>query len=122
MKRFLFLSLALILFSCNNDDGGDSGGCTEVFVYGLSIDVIDSTTGNAVGSGITVTATDGNYSEELMFSLGSWIGAGERPGTYDISITSQQYTPATFNNIVVTMTSDGCHVQTESREIFISPF
>ncbi len=122
MKHYLYVFLAFIAISCNNDDGGDSGGCTEIFVYGLNIDVIDSTTGEDVSTGITVTATDGSYSEELMYSLGAWVGAGEREGTYDISITSQDYTPATFDGIVVVKTADGCHVVTERIEIFISPF
>ncbi|MBX2827918.1 MAG: hypothetical protein KTR22_07130 [Flavobacteriaceae bacterium] len=123
MKRYLYFLLVFTLFACNSDDGGDGAtACTEVLVFGLRIEVLDNTTGNAVGTGITVTATDGNYSEDLEFSGGAWLGAAEREGTYNISITSQLYTPANLNGITVGKTADDCHVVTEERQILISPF
>lgn len=123
MKPLSIFLVLFLLFSCSSDDSGEAiQTCTTVFVYGLEITVTDATTSQPVTSGITVTATDGAYSEELELSNTTWIGAGERPGTYAISVTSQQYTPATLTAVAVRMTSDDCHVVTEQREIFVSPF
>ena len=75
MKRYIFLLLAFTLFACNSDDdGGGDQGCNDILVFGLRIEVLDNTTGNAVSTGITVTATDGSYSEDLEFSGGAWLG------------------------------------------------
>ncbi|GAB5400911.1 MAG: hypothetical protein Aureis2KO_24960 [Aureisphaera sp.] len=112
----------LTILSCNSDDGGDTQACTEVLVFGLRIEVLNNTNGNPVSSDITVTATDGSYSEDLVFQGGAWLGAAEREGTYDISVTSQSYTPATLNDIVVGKTADDCHVITEERQVLVSPF
>ncbi len=81
MKYLLILLLVGIGFvGCNNDDNGDNTvACTEIFIYGLSINVTDAVTGEAISEGVTVTATDGNYSEDLMYLGDSWLGAGERP-------------------------------------------
>ncbi|MCH9660412.1 MAG: hypothetical protein K0U54_05820 [Bacteroidetes bacterium] len=123
MKMFSIVLLAFVLLSCGSDDSGEMvQACTEEFVFGLQITVIDATTSQPVTSGLIVSATDGSYSEELELEDGVWLGAGERPGTYAINVASQQYTPATLTAVSVRMTSDDCHVITEQRELFVSPF
>ena len=115
-KILIFCSCTLFLACPQKDDGVY---CTEEFVYGLSITVTVS--GEYVTEGITVTATDGTYSEELMsFPEGTnFVGAGERPGTYVINITSEIYQE--FNSELIQVDADACHVIPEVRTFELQP-
>ena len=80
-KLFLLFMLTplLITSSCENDND-DQIVCTQEFVYGLNVIVLDATTGNPLVEGVTVEATDGGYHETLQLVPGleySFTGAGE---------------------------------------------
>ena len=112
------------MLSCNSDD--DNSGitiCTEIFVYGLKVTVKNEVTNIIVTEGLTVTASEGSYEEQLMRIENSdyFIGAGEREGTYVIEITSNDYQTFTSNSIEVVLTDDGCHVITEELEFTLQP-
>ncbi|MGJ8665239.1 MAG: carboxypeptidase-like regulatory domain-containing protein [Patiriisocius sp.] len=124
MKKIFLLSciiIASITSSCNNDDeaGNININCTEVFVYGLNITIKDAQTDAILTEGITVTATEGDYSETLTQSNNIFIGAGERAGTYAVTASGAGYVSQTMNNIVVA--EDQCHVIPEEVTLALDP-
>lgn len=94
--------------------------CTDEFVFGISIEVRDGSTGLPAALGADGTLTDGDYVESLQV-LGddTMVGAGERAGTYDVRITKAGYEPWTAAR--VTVTADECHVRTVFLEANLLP-
>ena len=118
-KLFLLFMLTplLITSSCENDND-DQIFCTQEFVYGLNVIVLDATTGNPLVEGVTVEATDGGYHETLQLVPGleySFTGAGERVGTYTVTITKEGYQTSTSLPIIVTR--NVCHVIPQSLTV-----
>ena len=118
-KLFLLFAFAplLMILSCENDND-DQIVCTQEFVYGLNVIVLDATTGNPLLEGVTVEATDGSYHETLQLVPGleySFTGAGERVGTYTVTITKEGYQTYTSSPIIVTR--NVCHVITQSLTV-----
>jgi len=114
--KSLVLSLFILCAGCFcNGDDDELVICTQQFVYGLQVSVTNAATNSGITDGIVVIATDGDYNEELMNHPNSdnFVGAGERPGNYIISVTGVQYESFTTDVILVEMTDDGCHVDTE---------
>src|SRR5688572_23654555 len=68
--------------------------CTDLFAYGLTVIVTDSTTGERICDA-TVTVTDGAFAETLEPPLQSetcaYVGAGERAGTYRVEATKPEF-------------------------------
>ncbi|MDU8884780.1 hypothetical protein RXV94_01325 [Yeosuana sp. MJ-SS3] len=120
MKYVLF-SLVLFLAMCNTNDDNDQVFCTEQFVYGLNVIVKDANTNNVITENIIVTIRDGDYEESLMNIEGndSFFGAGERPGSYIIIVTSDNY--QTYISETILVGSDECHVIPKSLEFFLQP-
>ncbi|WP_293892023.1 carboxypeptidase-like regulatory domain-containing protein [Flavobacterium sp.] len=117
-KLFLFVLCTpfLLASTCENDD--NQIVCTQDFVYGLNVVVLDATTGNPLVEGVTVEATDDGYHENLHLIPGleySFAGAGERTGTYIITITKEGYQTYTSSPIVVT--ANVCHVIPQSLTV-----
>jgi hypothetical protein len=115
--------LALILmFSCNSDNSNPQN-CTEVYVFGLNVTFKDANTQTIITDGITVTAKDGSYEEQLTRIEDSdyFLGAGEREGTYIIEVTSDNYQTFISNPILVDKTEDNCHVITQVLEFQLIP-
>ena len=121
IKKLVFFSFAFIFLACNSNNDDDGTNCTDQYVYGLSITVRDAVTEQIISENITLTATDGNYSEALMTFSGStnFIGAGEREGTYTIQVLADGYESFTSDEIVVN--ADECHVITEERTFQLQP-
>jgi len=117
MKKLAFLFLIALFAACSDDDKTEP--CTTEFVAGLRVDVLFGVT--PVGEGITVTATDGDYIEELVYTETTfeYEGAYERPGTYTITVTGDGYQP--YVSEPITVTEDACHVQTQEVSISLAP-
>lgn len=120
MKKLLLLLCCaplLLASTCNNDDD-DQIVCTQQFVYGLNVVVLNAATGNPLVEGVTVEATDGSYNETLQLIPGleySFAGAGERVGTYIVTVTKNGYQTYTSTPIIVTR--DVCHVIPQSLTV-----
>jgi len=97
---------------CNGDDDEDFRICTEQFVYGLNVTVTNAASNGVITNGIVVTASEGDYNEELInhSNTDNFVGAGERPGNYIISVTGAGFETFTTGIITVAMTDDDCHV------------
>jgi hypothetical protein len=109
--------LAAGLTACSSEPTGFA--CTADFRYGLSIAVLDGA-GAPAAAGAFGLAVDGSHMDTLMV-LGPdvMVGAGERPGTYDITITKDGFMTWTAEN--VTVTADECHVIPVSLDANLIP-
>ena len=110
----------LLSSTCNNDD--DQIVCTEQFVYGLNVIVLDATSGNPLVEGVEVKAVDGSFQETLQLIPGleySFAGAGERAGTYTVTITKDGY--QTYISSPIVVTRDFCHVIPQSLTVNLQP-
>ncbi len=110
-----------LISSCdsNDDDGGIN--CTLEHVYGLNITLKNIETEEIITENITVIATDTNYEEELMVSPENttFVGAGERAGTYIITVNSNDF--ETFISEPIILTSDECHVIPQAHTFYLVP-
>lgn len=97
-----------------------TGGCLDVAnpnpcapggIYGLTIAVRDSVTGLPAASEANGVARDGGYQEILSGIFGNdlhLVGASERPGVYEITITKAGY--QTWTRAGVSVVAGACHV------------
>lgn len=121
MKKLIVL-IAFLSLSCSGDDDNDEVMCTEEARAGLMVTVKDAMNGTFLTEGVTVTAVDGNYTEELTnvseFTQ-EFIGAYERAGNYTITVTKQGY--VTQVTLVIEVGEDICHVIGESVLVELQP-
>lgn len=84
--------------------------CTEQFVYGLTVEVVDATSGAQRAAGSTLTVRDGAWEEVVTEVMGvnSLIAAGERAGKYAVTVTRDGY--ETWTRFDVEVDEDECHV------------
>ena len=124
MKKLVLLFILtplLILSSCESSDD-DPIICTNEFVYGLHVDVLDATSGQPMVEGVVVTAVDGPYHEVLHNNVGletTFLGAGERIGNYTITVTKDGYLTQTLAAVAVP--ANVCHVVTQTRTVTLQP-
>ncbi len=112
-----FLSLPL-LAGCVIITLPPGGFCTAQFVYGLTVRVTDADTGESIIDA-TITLTNGGYTEIMeSFGPGEYVGAGERAGTYSMTIEADGYGVLAVEDIVIE--SDVCHVIPQSRDETLS--
>lgn len=90
--------------------------CTENFVWGLQVSVQDSATGAPSASGAQLIARDGVYADTSSFPPNRpdlddqpLVGAGEREGTYMVTVRKAGFLDWERTNVVVT--ADECHVR-----------
>ena len=120
-KIFLFISLVAISCNSNDDDSNAVVNCTEEFVYGLNVNVKDAVTNAVLQDGVLVKAVDGTYSEtlEIVENVPTFIGAGERAGSYVVTVSKEGY--QTYTSPVVTVEANICHVLTETLNVALQP-
>jgi hypothetical protein len=92
-----------------------------VYVYGIVIQVL-----NEAGAPIPNAQAfiqEGGYVEQLKpidepSPSGVYQGAGERPGTYKLTVQAPGYQPQSFENLLVT--AGICHVNPVDRVIVLT--
>jgi hypothetical protein len=118
-KLFLFFLFTTVFFISSCEDNDDNQiFCTDQFVYGLNVIVLDAVTGNPIFQDIEVKAVDGAYQEILELVPGleyAFVGAGERAGTYVVTITKAGY--QTYTSAPIILTRDECHVIPQSLTV-----
>jgi hypothetical protein len=118
-KLFLFFLFSTLFFISSCEDNDDNQiFCTDQFVYGLNVIVLDASTGNPIFQDIEVKAVDGTYLEILELVPSSeyaFVGAGERAGTYVVTITKAGY--QTYTSAPIVVTRDECHVIPQSLTV-----
>jgi len=91
--------------------------CTEVYVYGMNVAVIDVS--NNPITGAILTLMDGDYSETMEeLAAGEYAGAGERAGTYTLKVEADGFVTQTIRDIVID--ADECHVIPVAREVTLT--
>lgn len=123
MKKIILL-MSIFAISCNNDDNSNSGetNCTDQFVYGLHVSVKNAVTNAVLQEGVLVKATDGSYVETLQTEGNSstvFVGAGERAGSYILTVSKDGY--ETFTSEVITLKRDECHVISKEVTVALQP-
>jgi hypothetical protein len=118
MKTFVsFCSAALLLTGCGS--AVFDGPCTANYVFGLTVTVVDSVTGIPPASA-RLLARSGAYSDSVgpaaphqYYENGPSVlqlsTAGERKGTYDLTVRAAGYRDWTRTGVKVT--ADECHVR-----------
>ena len=118
-KLFLFFLISTLFFTSSCDDNDDNQiYCTDQFVSGLNVIVLDASTGNPIFQDIQVKAVDGTYQEILELVPGleyAFVGAGERAGNYVVTITKAGY--QTYTSAPIVLTRDECHVIPQSLTV-----
>lgn len=118
-KVFLFaLFVPLLMISSCENDHNDQIVCTQQYVYGLNVVVLDATSGQLLVEGVTVTAVDSIY-HEILYNLSgmeyAFFGAGERMGIYTITVTKDGY--QTYTSSPIDVTANVCHVNPQSLTV-----
>jgi hypothetical protein len=119
-KKYVFvLAVIVCFFGCKEED--DITICTLQFVYGLNITLVEANSTNPATGEINATIKDGSY-EEVLQNIESnvpFFGAGERRGTYILTITSDRY--KTFVSAPILVTADECHVIPVTKTFELTP-
>ena len=112
MKKGAIYLFFILLFSCQASDSDDIFCTTEVKAgLNVSVHLAESSSSIPISDGVTVVATNGNYSEPFQFfdpQNSIFYGAYERAGTYTITVTKAGRQTYVSQPIVVTR--DICHV------------
>ncbi len=119
--RLLFpvLMTAVLPFATCTRNSDDGQPCTDLYAYGVSVQLTNADTGQPIENA-TLTLQDGDYTEVMqLIPTGDYVGAGERAGTYTLTVTAPGFQPQTINNIVVT--ADRCHVRGVHLNIALQP-
>jgi len=111
--KSLFIFAAVAASASCSRRASEPIACTMLYAYGLTVTVVDSSSGAPGGAGATVIATDGAYSDTVTHAPGSsnefTFGlAGERAGTYTVTVIKSGYDVWTRSGI--TVTKNVCHV------------
>ncbi|MCW9037300.1 hypothetical protein [Altibacter sp.] len=122
MKPVYLILLLGSLMACSKSNTDDAITCTEEFVYGLNVTVRDANTDVLLTDAeVTVQAQDNDYNEMLEFNAVVFLGAGERPGTYTLTVTGVNYETFISDPIAIALTEDVCHVVPQAIELRIQP-
>jgi hypothetical protein len=110
-RLFLIVLAAGALTGCELPFVG--GVCTADFRFGVVVEVRDAVTGAPAADGARLTVRDGEYVETTEARVPSpdalfLQGAGERAGTYDVTVQKSGYQDWTRTGVRVR--EDECHV------------
>ena len=98
----------------------DTQACTTEYRFGVNVTLRNASSGAPV-AGATVEIAEGSYRETLssIGPPGSYAGAGEREGSYTLSVAAPGYVSPAPRTVVVT--GGECHVNGVSVTIDLTP-
>lgn len=109
----------------SNVVNADEVGCTASVVNGLSIKVTDDSTQLPAACGVTVTATDDNYSETFTNNDAACDDSdaismlSERPGFYSVTLQKSGYQAFQADDFGIGR--DICHVLPRQLDVTLTP-
>lgn len=103
-SRVAVAAVALAVGGCGSTD---PVVCTTEFVYGVSVEVFTAD-GAPAATGLAGLLEEGAHREQMEVRGNMLLGAGERAGTYDVTVTAPGHLPWVRRNVEVT--ADECHV------------
>jgi hypothetical protein len=108
--------VVLTAFAASCACSDDTRSCTDEYAYGLSISV-ENSAGTPICD-VTIRIQEGNYVEEKQLTQSDCIlmGAGERAGSYRVTISRGDTVLAEDE---LTVRDDGCHPIRESLEVVL---
>ena len=114
----LSIVLPLLLVGCDllTDPKSAAQACSASANFGITVTVVDSSSGAPLGDGTTVRVQDGTYVDSIVRPsdtgpLSNVFGlAEERAGLYDVMVIRPSYRVWAASEIRVTR--DACHVHT----------
>lgn len=124
MKKIIVLlfCMPLLLASTCEDENEEDIFCTTEAVAALNVSVSLGASSAITSDGVTVVATDGNYSETLIVNDANnpiFVGAYERQGNYTITVSKDGY--QTYTSEIISITRDECHVIPEQVHVVLVP-
>ena len=106
--------------------GSTSPVCTQEFRPGLVVYVKDSVTRAGVASGASLVVREGSYKDSVAATNSGLdqdnsplYAAGERGGTYQVTVSKPGY--ATWLQSNIRVTSNVCHVNTVTLTALLQP-
>ena len=121
-----FVGLYSILIAAVACSGSTSPVCTQEFRPGLVVYVKDSLTRAGVASGASLVVREGSYKDSVAATNSGpdqdnspLSAAGERSGTYQVTVLKPGY--ATWLQSNVRVTSNECHVNTVNLTALLQP-
>lgn len=124
MKKILLLLFCfplLLASTCTNDDFHEMP-CTDEARAGLNVSVSLGDQNSITSDGVTVIATDGEYTESLVAYNETdpvFSGAYERPGAYTITVSKEGY--HTYTSETINVGRERCHVIPRIIHISLQP-
>ena len=119
LRSALIGALPFLFFGCGSvyDPGGYA--CTTQFVYGIRATAKNAQTGADITSGSYIKITEGSYTDSVPSQGSLLLTAGERAGTYTVTIGRAGYSAFTASNVKVD--KDQCHVIPVVLEALLQP-
>ena len=115
----IIVGAAAIIAGCNPF----SGPCTTDIRWGIVVEVRNAVTGESLADGARLIVRDGDYVETVdgppVPGFPELRAAGERAGTYDVTIQKAGYQDWTRTGIRVR--DQGCHVETVRLDARLQP-
>lgn len=123
MKKLMFIILTSLIVINTSCDSEMDTNCTLESVAGLKVIVKDAITNDLLPVDTSVIAQDGDYTETLVglevIDEIAFLGAWERAGLYQITVSKEGYQTYTTEPIIVSR--DECHVITQNITILLIP-
>ena len=109
LQSFVLHATVLVFAALTGCEDNPQYACTDEWVYGLRVEVRDAVTGAPAAAGALIVARDGSYADTLQIADSLLaFGAGERGGTYSLTITKTGY--RTWQSSDIRVTRNECHV------------
>lgn len=117
---------SLLIFAIGCSGSATSPICTQEFRPGLTVLVKDAVTNAGIASGATLVVREGIFTDSFTMpggrpDLNDFMlpAAGERAGTYEVSVSKPGY--ATWVQSNVRVTQGVCHVITVTLTALLQP-